>query len=433
MTGHSQAADGHAPRTSPALRGESASAAVLVHDSPNVREEWLQTFLGSLAEGMSMQQSLDGISLMLASPVVVLDSAGRLAAQSGFWSDQGLATAQRTFAAHRWSALKSDPRFETSRETRPGSDEASLYVRCILRFHGKPWATAVFGFDESNLGETNLNFLGSLWDAFAVAYGRHFVWDQTAVDPVSTRLKTVLSTHSDRQQRTDACDVLGIVPSRRYFVVAISTHGESGAFDDGWRADTSKLRLSEIGREAKTILGADSVIGYAESRVFVVCESLRDLGVLAGKVLADGTGIVCGAARSYFREDLPIGRKEALEALACAELFQFPEGHAQIDQLGVERALLRMHEDGILADFCSQALGGLRAADDRSGTLLDTLDALLAHNLAKTRTADDLGVDRKTLHNRMQRIEAVLGPLGNPTRRLTLELALLARRRGLVG
>jgi purine catabolism regulator len=99
--------------------------------------------------------------------------------------------------------------------------------------------------------------------------------------------------------------------------------------------------------------------------------------------------------------------------------------------LAVPRLVARLLDDPELERFVDSQLGRLLEHDAASGgQLLVTLEAYLANGLAKTATAQVLGVRRQTLYNRLARIETLLGgrSLDDHDRRTALELALVAYR-----
>ena len=99
--------------------------------------------------------------------------------------------------------------------------------------------------------------------------------------------------------------------------------------------------------------------------------------------------------------------------------------------LGMYRLLAHLQNGPELSDFLREQLGVLLDHDAAHGTeLLRTLDTYLRHGLAKTPTAEALGVRRQTLYNRLARIQDLLGgePLTDYERHTALGVALHAWR-----
>jgi purine catabolism regulator len=98
------------------------------------------------------------------------------------------------------------------------------------------------------------------------------------------------------------------------------------------------------------------------------------------------------------------------------------------DELGLER-LLAATPQGELADFVLRAIGPLYRHDQaHSGDLVDTLAVWLeTRNMAEA--ARRMHVHYNTLKNRLERIEAILGPvLADPGRLLECEVAIYVSR-----
>jgi purine catabolism regulator len=144
----------------------------------------------------------------------------------------------------------------------------------------------------------------------------------------------------------------------------------------------------------------------------------RVLAVAAGPVVPDTPAL----ARS-----LPPAR----EAVALASRLGTGSRVLLSTDLAVPRLVARLLDDPELERFVDSQLGRLLEHDAASGgQLLVTLEAYLANGLAKTATAQVLGVRRQTLYNRLARIETLLGgrSLDDHDRRTALELALVAYR-----
>jgi purine catabolism regulator len=97
-------------------------------------------------------------------------------------------------------------------------------------------------------------------------------------------------------------------------------------------------------------------------------------------------------------------------------------------ELGPERALLAGWSRGELAGYAQEQLGPLLDADARGGgQLLATLEALLGSPEGKAEAARRLRIQRQTLYQRLERIEAALGAdLTDGKVRASLLLALRA-------
>ena len=100
-------------------------------------------------------------------------------------------------------------------------------------------------------------------------------------------------------------------------------------------------------------------------------------------------------------------------------------------ELGAHQLLANSVPDRALELFIDEQIGALIDADAQgSRDLVGTLEALARAGFSKTVAAGALGIRRQTLHNRLAKIEAVLGSnaLQDSERRFSLHVALVAWR-----
>lgn len=96
--------------------------------------------------------------------------------------------------------------------------------------------------------------------------------------------------------------------------------------------------------------------------------------------------------------------------------------------LGLENLLETLAEGPELARFVEHELAALLDHDAQSSVpLVPTLRALLEHPGSRSRAAEEVGIDRRTLYHRLATIERLLGRrLAEPATRRALEVALVA-------
>jgi PucR family transcriptional regulator, purine catabolism regulatory protein len=148
---------------------------------------------------------------------------------------------------------------------------------------------------------------------------------------------------------------------------------------------------------------------------------------------ATGHAIVAVAAGPPVPEVGELARSiaQSREVAAIARRLGTRRGAMLARDLGMYRLLAHLQTGPELSEFLREQLGALLDHDAAHGTeLLRTLDTYLRHGLAKTPTADALGVRRQTLYNRLARIEELLGgePLTDYERHTALGVALHAWR-----
>jgi PucR family transcriptional regulator, purine catabolism regulatory protein len=205
------------------------------------------------------------------------------------------------------------------------------------------------------------------------------------------------------------------------------------------------LLSSTAQRVCGEIFGA-SLVGEVDEEVLIVVRAPRGgesglrerLDRLSGQLSdsieqATGHSIVAVAAGSPVEEVEELARSiaQSRDVAAIARRLGTRRGAMLARDLGMYRLLAHLQNGPELSEFLREQLGALLDHDAAHGTeLLRTLDTYLRHGLAKTPTADALGVRRQTLYNRLARIEALLGgePLTDYERHTALGVALHAWR-----
>lgn len=143
-----------------------------------------------------------------------------------------------------------------------------------------------------------------------------------------------------------------------------------------------------------------------------------------------GPGVSAGIGRAYSDlMRLHESYREAEHALRIGTAVYGPASTTAFDDLGVYRLLFHLRDQEELRDFCDETIGDLvRYDEDHEGHLLTTLDTYLGLQGNVSRAADVLHLHRNGLLYRLNRIQTLARvDLDNPTQRLALQLALLAR------
>jgi purine catabolism regulator len=144
----------------------------------------------------------------------------------------------------------------------------------------------------------------------------------------------------------------------------------------------------------------------------------------------DGPSISAGIGRPY--ADLTKLRQSYLEAEHALRIGTAVAGAgatSAFDDLGAYRLLYYLRDQPELEAFCEETIGELARYDgDHNSHLLETLTAYLDLQGNLSQTARTLHLHRNGLLYRIARIEKIAGcDLGNPSQRLALQIALLAR------
>lgn len=191
----------------------------------------------------------------------------------------------------------------------------------------------------------------------------------------------------------------------------------------------SRQRLREqlerdlVGCGCTALVGSegDRVVGVAAVRAELVRAELDEA------VMQPGARI--GVSELVDGDDLLRAYQHAVDAVEHAA-HRLPGGGAgavvHFEDLGLSQLLTRLSDGPELARFVEHELGPLVQHDRTHGAnLLATLSAYLAENGSKTAAARRLGVERRTVYYRLDRIGALLGrDLDDPEARLRLDVAL---------
>ncbi len=138
-------------------------------------------------------------------------------------------------------------------------------------------------------------------------------------------------------------------------------------------------------------------------------------------------GARAGVSRGTTSAELLEATKQARAAISVATARDKPSTH-HFDQLGVLRLLVALSRGKELEKYVADELGPLLDHDRREpNQLIPTLRAYLDSDGNKSRAADALFVQRRTLYYRLERLHAVLGrSIEEADTRASLSLALRA-------
>jgi len=135
--------------------------------------------------------------------------------------------------------------------------------------------------------------------------------------------------------------------------------------------------------------------------------------------------LAAGASRETAADSLPKAANEAIAALSVGRRSSGRSLH-HFAELGTYQLLVRLAEGPDLARFVDSELRAVLDHDHQARTrLLPTLTAYLEHAGRKAETIRALGIQRRTLYARLERLEALLGrSLETQDTRTRLTLAL---------
>jgi len=201
----------------------------------------------------------------------------------------------------------------------------------------------------------------------------------------------------------------GVRPKLPRTGAVLRCRGTRGRLDDG-------LELAE---SAAALAG---LVKRGETRELVVVGGAVQARQLAGRL--GEVGLRVGVGQTARVDDLSASDETAGHALEQTT----PAAPVASWEERVHRGVLSLVDDDRAAAFAATYLAPLEQADDAA--LTETLAAYLRHHGSLLQAAEDLGVHRNTVRNRLDRIEALLDrSLADPQVRVDAWVALQARRR----
>lgn len=144
-----------------------------------------------------------------------------------------------------------------------------------------------------------------------------------------------------------------------------------------------------------------------------------------GEEIARGSSVV-GVGGPVAADALHRAFEEAREAVRYGLTMGRGAGVFRYGDLGLHQLLLRLADGPDLARFVESELGRLLEHDARSSApLLETLRCYLDHDGRKTESAKALGIERRSIYHRIERIRRLLREdLDDPEVRTRLAVAL---------
>ncbi|MGC2941779.1 MULTISPECIES: PucR family transcriptional regulator [unclassified Brevibacterium] len=188
--------------------------------------------------------------------------------------------------------------------------------------------------------------------------------------------------------------------------------------------------LQALGEDFRDALGPGAVVGYLDDMVVALVADDGSLESLGAWVENEKTMAIIGASGQSSSVHLVRARKEANEAVLYAQESGQGAGLYWAERLVLQRALLKLNEDGTLNRLVEQELEPILDYDERAQTsLLLTLEAYFDCVGRRNEMAQVLHVDRRTVHHRMARISELIGETFDQSdKQLSLHIAVRGYR-----
>ncbi len=216
------------------------------------------------------------------------------------------------------------------------------------------------------------------------------------------------------------------------------THGERSVHHlaDDDRLETLRALAAAL-RSSVAERGCSALVGTSGDRVIaiVAVPGTRPVGLVldelvetasARAIRRSGVEVVAGASAAGAPDTLQRAIEEATVAVGFAREANGTRRVHHFSELGTFQLLLRLAEGPELSRFVDSELRPLLERDGAlRPRLVPTLRAYLKHAGRKADAARELGIQRRTLYQRIARVEAVLGrDVDDQSTRTRLTLAL---------
>lgn len=395
------------------------------HDVSMRVEEFSRRLARLMLGGGDLQEALDEVASALSHPVVLTGPNHFL-----------------EFIAPRNDSVNEDD-FDWRRHTKSdhdlsGSQGACLALddgrRCLHRaivFRGEIWGclhVLLGDWEPHDLLFRVLDQAGiSLGLSYAVQQNLNSVGADYRSEIIRELITTTKSSTNDLHRRLTW---LGLDPSLSLRVV-LATPTESVS---GNRAIANERRrfsaLRALGEDFRDALGSGAVIGYLDDMVVALVPDDGGLESLGTWLESGQTVAIVGVSGRSSSVHLVRARKEADEAVQYAHESAQGVGLYWAERLVLQRALLKLNEDGTLNRLVEQELAPILDHDERAQTsLLLTLEAYFDCVGRRNEMAQVLHVDRRTVHHRMARISELIGEaFDRSEKQLSLHIAVRGYR-----
>ena len=380
-------------------------------------------FARLIVDGATLQVLVQRLAQLAQNPVVLQDANGRLieVGTNGADEEEVLALWQE-HRSHRHQHLDRDQ----------CGEEESEPTRCLWRqIHvgGRPVASLHLLEHEQQFGERARAVLSQAGDHLALAW-----WHQEGLNASEARDRARILTdllqgqyRSARHLRQHAqamgfsfagaalvmlvCECVGDAP-------AGSSHAGAGHTTDGSLPFTSEQqrRIETLADSLRidsvySVQGAQLILGVAlESEGSYRPTCIRVAAGLQQQLEPTTTGrVLVGISSQVDVSTAARGLEQAQAALAHLSQATPNRGIGFYSDLGAQRLIRRLRDDPELAEYVTDELSELVTSETAlAGTLRATLRAYLDNFGRRGATARDLGIDRKTLYARLERLERLL-------------------------
>jgi purine catabolism regulator len=360
-----------------------------------------QAFMNLLLADEDYLGLTDELARRIGHPVVLEDVAHQMLAYSGRTPEADLITAQWEVHSRAMHERHVAPRNPTRRVPTARAGSFSAVAPCARRpvvLRGESWGWLHLLHGAASLSAGDLSSLDRAAAAVAITLLSERESGARSAKREGALLNRVMIGDVSGDDFVDRALALGRdLRQRELLVVVAGTETPDGDFVD-----------HDLGALLRTA-GLPAVVGDIGEFSLAVVGLPRQLSDRDVAAVLSTHGVWGGLSRAVSPPALPSAIRQGRNAAAAAAI-DTNRSVLRFDDLGVLRLLVTLAEGPELARYVEDELGEVLQHDATSANpLMPTLREFLACGGNKSRAAEALYVQRRTLYYRLDRIGALLG------------------------
>lgn len=387
-----------------------------------------------ILRGASLGQIVSELARIVGNPVVLEDEGHQVME----FSPQTPEVGQRLQSWHAHTRIGHEAPRDALPTRTVGGAEACVWVPIVVR--GEVWGRIHVLEVQRECDEVAVLAIDRAAAAIGTSFASARDFERLHDDARSAVVQDALRGHyPDATQMRRRAKAFGTDLSGQLRVVVLRPLDSTDDPETG-RARNRQLRLISAIASHSLVVGGNVLTGYDGGQVVVlVPESTPDRDELDTRCAdvveqcstsQEHVQVIAGLSEPASMEQLPRAFAEAEEAVRYAVRQRGKRGVVRSGDLGIDRLLLELDRGPLLSRHLERELGRLLDHDATNTVpLLPTLEVYLDLNGAKSPVARRLGIERRSLYYRLERVERLVnGSLDDADTRLRLHIAVRALR-----